>query len=198
MLSFAAAVFLLMITPGPGVLSVAGVGSGYGMRPGLRYTAGLFVGTNIVAAAVVAGAAALVLANPALRTALMVLSVGYLCWLAAKIALAGSRIGFAAAARAPGFANGVALQLVNPKAYVVHATLFTGFAFLPDRPGAEVALKFLLMNVIWIPVHLAWLALGIWLRRLQPRASVQRAINVGMAAAMLAVVGLAIWSGRGA
>ena len=37
MLTFAAAVFFLIVTPGPGVLSTAGVGSGYGYRPGLEY-----------------------------------------------------------------------------------------------------------------------------------------------------------------
>ncbi|MEM8839697.1 MAG: LysE family translocator, partial [Pseudomonadota bacterium] len=40
MLFFAAAVFGLIITPGPGVLSTAGVGSAYGFRPGARYIAG--------------------------------------------------------------------------------------------------------------------------------------------------------------
>lgn len=36
MLAFAAAVFFLIITPGPGVLSTAGVGSGYGVKAGTR------------------------------------------------------------------------------------------------------------------------------------------------------------------
>ncbi|MEP4336194.1 MAG: LysE family translocator, partial [Roseobacter sp.] len=44
MLTFAAAVFFLIITPGPGVLSAAGVGAAYGMRSGLRYVLGLFIG----------------------------------------------------------------------------------------------------------------------------------------------------------
>ena len=37
MLTFAAAVFLLIITPGPGVLSTAGVGAAFGWRKGLFY-----------------------------------------------------------------------------------------------------------------------------------------------------------------
>ncbi|MEC8551875.1 MAG: LysE family translocator, partial [Pseudomonadota bacterium] len=32
MLTFAAAVFLLIVTPGPGVLSTAGVGAAFGWR----------------------------------------------------------------------------------------------------------------------------------------------------------------------
>ncbi len=60
MLTFALAVFFLIITPGPGVLSVAGVGSAFGSGPGARYIAGLFVGTNLVALAVVSGMAAII------------------------------------------------------------------------------------------------------------------------------------------
>ena len=41
-LVFTFAVFLLLVTPGPGVLSTAGVGSGFGSRAGLVYLIGLF------------------------------------------------------------------------------------------------------------------------------------------------------------
>ena len=65
MLTFALAVFFLIITPGPGVLSVAGVGASFGSKPGARYIAGLFIGTNLVGLAVVSGLAAILLASDA-------------------------------------------------------------------------------------------------------------------------------------
>jgi threonine/homoserine/homoserine lactone efflux protein len=37
MLTFTLVVFLLIITPGPGVLSLAGVGAAYGWRQGFWY-----------------------------------------------------------------------------------------------------------------------------------------------------------------
>jgi threonine/homoserine/homoserine lactone efflux protein len=102
MLSFALAVVLLMITPGPGVLSLAGVGAAFGFKSGLRYLTGLFIGTNLVALAVVTGLAALILASPVIRTVLFVASTAYLLYLAWRIASAGSKVGFVAAARQPG------------------------------------------------------------------------------------------------
>ena len=45
MISFGLAVFLLIITPGPGVLSTAGVGAAFGWHRGLFYIAGLCLGT---------------------------------------------------------------------------------------------------------------------------------------------------------
>lgn len=196
MLQFAAAVFFLIVTPGPGVLSTAGVGSGFGFRAGLAYVGGLFLGTNLVALAVVSGLAATLMAVPALYAVLFWASVCYLLYLAAKIAFAGGRVAFIEARAAPGFLNGVALQAINPKAYAVNTALFSGFGFLPASPAAEVALKFLIINAIWVPIHLAWLGLGVTLRRLDLAPPVQRGINVAMAAAMLAVVGLAALAPR--
>jgi threonine/homoserine/homoserine lactone efflux protein len=190
MLSFAAAVFFLIVTPGPGVLSTAGVGSAFGFRSGLAYVGGLFLGTNLVALAVVSGMAAVLLAVPFVRTVLVYASAAYLLYLAARIALAGSRIAFIEARKAPGFLNGVALQAINPKAYAVNTALFSGFAFWPESLLAETAMKFLILNIIWVPIHLAWLFAGVTLRRLDLPSHVQFAINIAMALSMLAVVAL--------
>ncbi|SFP42995.1 LysE family translocator [Tranquillimonas alkanivorans] len=194
MLTFAAAVFFLIVTPGPGVLSTAGVGSAFGFRFGLRYVTGLFIGTNLVAAAVISGLAAIVLGVPWVRSVLMAASIAYLLYLAAKIAFAGSKIAFIEAREAPGAGAGIALQAINPKAYAVNTALFTGFAFYPASLAVETATKLVIVNLIWIPIHLAWLWAGAALHRLDLSARAQRRINFVMAGSMLAVVALAIAS----
>ena len=194
MLSFALAVFFLIITPGPGVLSVAGVGSAFGLKASLRYMAGLWAGNNLVGIAVVTGLAALVLSIPFVRAILLIASACYLLYLAAKIALAGSKIAFIHPEEAPGVINGITLQLINPKAYAVNTTLFTGFAFLPGSLLTETLIKFALMNAIWIPIHIAWAWAGAVLRRLDLPDKTQRTINILMALAMLLVVALALLS----
>ena len=191
MLTFAAAVFFLIVTPGPGVLSAAGVGAAYGMRAGLRYVAGLCIGQLIVIAAVVSGLAALVLANPTIRLVLLGLSALYLLYLAARIALAGSKVAFVEAQAEPGVLAGILLQPINPKAYAVNTTLFTGFAIYPDAFWVEVAWKLVVLNLIWIPIHVFWVWLGGTLRRLDLGEGTQRAINFAMAGSMLLVVALA-------
>lgn len=197
MLTFAAAVFLLIVTPGPGVLSTAGVGAAYGFRSGLSYVGGLFLGTNMVALAVITGLAAIILAIPVVREVLMVASVAYLLYLAARIAFAGSRIAFIEARRAPGVGSGVLLQAINPKAYAVNTALITGFAFYPASLAVETGLKLVIINLIWIPIHLGWLWAGVTLHRLNLPERTQRMINYGMALAMLGVVALAILSATG-
>lgn len=194
MLTFALAVILLIVTPGPGVLSAAGMGAAYGFRPGLRFVLGLFIGNNLVILAVVSGLAALILATPAVRTVLFAASTAYLLYLAARIALAGSRIAFIQARKPPGVLTGFLLQPINPKAYVVNTTLFSGFVLWPEALWTEALFKLIVVNAVWVPVHLLWLYGGVTLERLDLPERRQRAINIGMAAAMLGVVGLAAWS----
>lgn len=196
MLTFAAAVFFLIITPGPGVLSTAGVGAGFGAQAGARYVAGLFIGTNLVCLAVVSGLTAILFADPRLRTILFFASICYLVYLAARIAFAGSKIAFIERQAPPGILGGIMLQAINPKAYAVNTALFTGFDFLPENYGLEVALKFLIVNAIWIPIHFTWLWAGISLRRMNLPHRTQRGINIAMALSMLAVVALAAWAQR--
>lgn len=193
MLAFAAAVFFMIITPGPGVMTTAGVGAGFGYGPGVRYVTGLFFGTNLVALAVVSGFAALLFSVPFVRPVLLVCSLGYLVYLAAKIAFAGSKLAFIHAERPPGIRGGLALQAINPKAYVVNTALFTGFPFWQENLIGEMALKFLVMNAIWIPIHLLWLYAGVTIHRLDLSERAHFLINCCMAAAMLAVVFLAAW-----
>lgn len=191
MTGFALAVFLLIVTPGPGVLSTAGVGAAFGFRAGLAYVAGLFIGTNLVALAVVSGLAALILSAPVVRTILLAASTLYLLYLAARIALAGTRVAFIEARQRPGVMAGVLLQIINPKAYAVNTTLFSGFVIFPGAYLAEVGVKFVILNLIWVPIHLGWLTAGAALQRLDLPERTQRAINVAMALAMLGVVALA-------
>lgn len=194
MLTFALAVFLLIATPGPGVLTTAGFGAAYGFRPSLGYVLGLFIGTNLVMLAVITGVAAVVLSIPWLRNVLLGLSVAYLLYLAARIAFAGSRLSFMEAKTPPGIIGGILLQAINPKAYVVNTSLITGFGFAPENLTFEILTKVLIMNTIWVPLHLGWLFAGTVLHELNLSRSLQRTINIVMALAMLAVVALATWT----
>jgi len=193
MLTFALAVFLLIITPGPGVLSLAGVGAAFGWRQGMQYLAGLFIGTNIVCLAVISGLAAIVLADPIVRTILLAVSAAYLACLAFRIAFAGAKIAFISMST-PGLMAGLTLQFINPKAYAVNTTLFSSFAFYPESLFIETGLKLLIVNVIWLLLHCLWLYAGVKINRLELAPRTQRAINFGMAACLLAVVILSVWS----
>ena len=188
MLSFAGSILLMLSTPGPGVLTTAGIGSGFGWGAGMRFLAGLFLGTNLVALLVISGLTTLV--PPEVETALLAASCVYFAYLALKIALAGAKVGFIAAERAPSFWNGIALQFINPKAYAVNTLLFTGWPFWGGGM-AEILMKLVIINAIWVPVHLIWLGAGVRIRQLDLPAKTQRRINIAMAVALMGVVTMA-------
>lgn len=191
MITFALAVLFLVGTPGPGVLSLAGVGAAYGYRDGVRYMVGLFFGNLAVALAVLTGLAAVLLAVPALRTTLAIASALYLLFLAYKIAFAGARLAFIERPAPPGVVGGLTLQAINPKAYVVSTAIFANFAFLPTSPALEAAIKLLIFNALWIVIHTIWLWVGVTIRKLDLPERTQRTINMIMALAMVGVVVLA-------
>ena len=193
MLAFASAVFFLIITPGPGVLSAAGVGAGYGFRAGARYIGGLWFGNLIVTLVVISGIWTLLLTIPGLRLVLGIASLCYLGYLALRIASAGSQLHFTSVASAPGFGAGTLLQFINPKSYAVNTFLFSNFAFLPSSWSLEVAIKLLIINAIWIPIHFTWLQVGILLHRLELAPARQRVVNFAMAASLMLVVLIAVW-----
>ena len=192
MLTFAISVFLLIVTPGPGVLSTAGFGAAYGFKKSLSYVFGLFLGTNLVFLAVASGLIAVLFSIPSLRIFLLILSTCYLLYLASKIALAGSNIAFVKAKAPPGITSGVLLQAINPKAYVVNTTFVSGFAFYQSSFAIELIIKFFIINAIWIPLHLLWLYAGTVLHDLNLSNRNQRIINLMLSFSMIAAVVISI------
>ena len=192
MITFAIVSFLMFVTPGPGVLSLAGVGAAFGWRQGFVYMVGLFVGHVLVSLAVITGLATIILAEPIVRTILLFCSAGYLSYLALRIALAGSKIGFIEMLKAPGFVAGMSLQFINPKAYAVHTTFFTGFAFYPGSFAVEISLKLIILNTTWLLLHTLWLYAGYRLHELQLSSRVQKSINILMALCLCVVISLSV------
>lgn len=193
MLPFIVVVILMFITPGPGVLSLAGTGAAFGWRQGFWYMTGLWVGHFLVSLAVITGLATIILAEPIIRAILLFVCAGYFGFLALRIALAKSKIAFIEMA-APGFVTGVSLQFINPKAYAVHTTFFGGFALYPDNFLLEVTFKMISMNFIWISIHLIWLFAGVKLNQLNLPTRTQNQINILMAVCLILAVMISVWS----
>lgn len=192
MTTFITAVIFLVITPGPGVLSVAGVGAAYGFQAGIPYLFGVVIGSLVVMGAVASGLAALVFSIPYVREVLLALSLGYLLYLAFRIATSGNGVAIIETGKPLHFRNGAMLSLINPKAYAVMTTIIGGFNFYPASAIVEVAFKFMIFSALSFPIHFLWLAVGASLKRLPLSRRGQRAVNIAMALSMLAVVGLAL------
>ena len=180
--------FLMMVTPGPGVLSLAGVGAGFGWRVGIMYLIGLFLGTNGVALLVVLGFKQFLFEIDGVELTFLVLSLSYLSFLSWRIATSDNKTGFKETSKAPKLYEGIFLQFVNPKAYVVQGHLFVVLSLGISSYNTEILTKFLIVNSIWIPIHILWLWLGISLKKWSLASNKQVWVNRGMGLALFAVV----------
>jgi threonine/homoserine/homoserine lactone efflux protein len=119
---------------------VLAAGSAYRVRRSLGYAAGVAAGTVVVLVAVAGGITGALLAGPALRTVLTVVSAAYILWLAYRVATAPPLAGDAAAPAAATFAGGAVLGVANPEAWIAIAAVFAS-ARLADAPASDAAAK---------------------------------------------------------
>ena len=180
--------FLMMVTPGPGVLSLAGVGAGFGWKVGMMYLIGLFFGTNGVALLVVLGFKKFLFEIEGVELTFLFLSLSYLSFLSWRIATSENKTSFKESFKAPKLYEGIFLQFINPKAYVVQGHLFVVLSLGMASYNVEILTKFIIVNSIWIPIHLFWLWLGISLKRWSLASNKQVWVNRGMGLSLFAVV----------
>jgi threonine/homoserine/homoserine lactone efflux protein len=192
MLPFIIAVTLLMLTPGPAILMVINLGINYGFKSGIRFVLGVIIGANIVVLSVILGLASIILTYPTLRLILLILSSAYLIYLAINILRQNSSSTLQRTTRKLNIFDGILLQLVNPKNYIVQITLFSGFLIWPNDLTLEMVFKILAANLIWLPGHFAWLGLGVLINTLDLSPKTLKYINLLMATLLISVIILAI------
>ena len=78
----------LMGSPGPATMSLAAMGAAFGGRRSLQYLIGIIFGTIGVLVLIATGVTAIILAQPVLVSAITVVAVAYILYLAYRIATA--------------------------------------------------------------------------------------------------------------
>lgn len=185
--------FLLLGSPGPAPLALAATGASHGIRSGMPFLAGILVGLAVAIVGAIAGLATLFASFPELRLTIQTLGSAYICYIAYKIATA-PMIGSDAEAgsRAPGFADGFFLNLLNPKAYAAFFAIFSGF-LLPLR---EAWLSFLVTGIVCflvaVVVDILWLYFGELVRPLFRQRREARILRLTFAGLMMVSVLVAL------
>ena len=194
MLTFSLAVTLLMLTPGPAVLMIANIGVNFDFRKGLPFVFGVIIGANIVALSVVLGIASVINTYTLLRLILLIISSIFIFYLAVKILMQNSVKETTSNFRKINFYDGLVLQILNPKNYIVQITLFSGFLIWNDNFILEAFIKLVIANMIWFPMHLLWLLLGVTLKKMQLSRKSLKILNVVMAGSLLSFIAMAFFN----
>jgi threonine/homoserine/homoserine lactone efflux protein len=181
----------IMGSPGPATISLAVVGSAYGVRRSLAYLLGIIVGTMLVLVAVATGITATLLAVPALQAVVVVISAVYILWLAYHIATAPPLAQQSETSGAPSLGGATLLAVANPKAWVAIAAVFAS-ARLADTATTDAAAKTVVLSVMIVAITVAWLIAGASLAPMLRDPYRARIINIALAAALVVTTALAI------
>lgn len=141
-------------TPGPANMALLATGARFGFRAALPFVAGVALGKQLIIWPIGFGLMELARQAPGIFMALKWVSAAYICWLAWKVAnmrLDGTRV----VDNAPGFAAGLIVHPLNPKAWAMIVTGFTNFV-TPGTPALQatfvVAICFLALQAILHPI----------------------------------------------
>lgn len=176
--------FVTSITPGPNNLMLMASGVNFGFARTIPHMLGVALGFVLMAALVGLGLAGLFHTEPRAVLVLKVVSVGYMLWLAAKIARAAPPRPGQAAGKPLGFVQAAAFQWVNPKAWAM--ALGATSVYAPGGTVAEMLVVAVVFGAVNLPSVSVWVLLGQGLRRFLQNLAVLRAFNWIMAALLVA------------
>lgn len=159
----------MSFTPGPNTTLSAAMAANFGLRHALGFILAVPTGWTLMMLACGLGLGALVVAVPGLRWAVKLLGIAYLVWMAWKLSGA-SVLGEADRDRLDvGFWQGVALQFVNIKAWMLALALAAGWvtsaAGQPaTNPGQRLAIVCGVMLAFALTSNFSYALVGSMLR----------------------------------
>ena len=120
-------------TPGPNTTLSTALAANFGLKRALRFVFAVPVGWGVLLTACTGGLGALVVTLPLLRIAIKVFGIGYLLWLALRLSRSAQLASADASRLDVSFWQGVMLQFVNIKAWMLALTVVAGWiAGTPD------------------------------------------------------------------
>jgi threonine/homoserine/homoserine lactone efflux protein len=192
LLAFATA---MSFTPGPNTLLASALGANHGLARAWRFIVAVPAGWTLMMLACGLGLGALLMAAPWLRAAVQLAGVAYLGWLAWKLARTRELARATDGASTVGFWQGVALQFVNVKAWMLALALAAGWVATSAgrataNPGERLAIVCGVMVVFGLTSNTAYALAGSLLRRALASGARLLWLNRAMAALLVAT---AVW-----
>lgn len=152
-------------TPGPNTTLSTALAVNLGLRRALRFVLSVPVGWGLLFSLCAAGVGSLVLAMPMLRLGVQAMGVGYLLWLALKLWRANTLTQVDAGRLHVSFWQGVLLQFLNIKAWMLGLTVVAGWLAGRDDAVSRFAVVLPILLVFGLSSNLTYALMGSMLRR---------------------------------
>ena len=154
----------MSFTPGPNTALSSAMAANHGLRRTMPFVCAVPLGWGLLLTFSALGVGALLVALPLLAWAVKLTGAAYLVWLARRLAMT-QELGQADAQRLQiGFWQGVVLQLVNIKAWMLALALVSGWVAGYDNAGWRFVIVLPVMLVFAFGSNLAYALVGSLLR----------------------------------
>jgi threonine/homoserine/homoserine lactone efflux protein len=183
-------------TPGPNTTLSTAIAANRGLKPAMRFVCAVPVGWGLLLVFCALGLGAVVMAAPMLRWAVLGLGVAYMLWLAWRLSGSAALTANDARKLDVGFAQGVLLQFVNLKAWLLAMAIASGWvAGRADWP-VRLAQVLPVMLLFALSSNLAYALMGSALRGWLAQGRRLLWFNRAMALALAVTALWMAWSAR--
>ena len=181
-------------TPGPNTTLSTAIAANRGLRGAMRFVCAVPIGWGLLFLGCALGVGALIVAVPALRWAVLGLGLGYMLWLASKLARSGTLSQADERKLDVTFGQGVLLQFLNIKAWMLALAVVAGWiAGRPDAMG-RLLVTLPVMVVFGFVSNLTYALVGSLLRDWLAQGARLLWFNRLMALALVLTAGWMAWS----
>ena len=184
MVSFA---FVMAFTPGPNNVMLTASGANFGMARTTPHMIGVVIGYAVLLCAAGGGLGALIVAFPAIQTALKIVGGAYMLWLAWKVANAGKTNDEGGAAQPLTFLQAAAFQWINPKGLIIAFGAVALYVH-PENAVRDFAIMLVVFTVATLGSTITWAGFGAALRKVLKNERHARIFNVVMALLLVASI----------
>ncbi|MEZ2739814.1 LysE family translocator [Comamonas jiangduensis] len=175
----------MSFSPGPNTTLSTAMAANHGLRHSLRFVAAVPVGWSLLLVLCAVGIGALITGMPALRWGIKALGIAYLLWLAFKLSGSGQLAQAQPAQLRVGFVQGVLLQFVNIKAWLLALTIVAGWVAGQADFTARMLVVLPVMAFYALSSNLLYACIGAALRQWLATGRRLLWFNRGMAALLV-------------
>ena len=190
-IAFAGYCLVSSITPGPNNLMLMASGANFGFLKTIPHMLGVSLGFVLMVFLVGIGLAQIFDIYPIAHAFLKVGSVGYLLYLAWKIANAAPIDAKGSSGTPMTFLQAAAFQWVNPKAWTMAVTAVTVYS--PDTNLPTIVAVAAIFGVVNLPSVSLWTLMGQQMARILTNPTRLRLFNWTMAALLIASLYPVLW-----
>lgn len=180
---------VMSITPGPNNFMLMASGLNFGFRRTVPHMVGITIGIFTLLIGIGLGLGAALQALPVLHTALKWAAIGYLLWLAWRIASAPTgapaSAGPQSAVRPLSCWDAALFQWINPKAWTMALTAVTAYT-VADRFLASLTAMAIVFVLVALPSVGVWTLFGVAIRKVLDDPVKRRIFNIAMAILLVA------------